>query len=554
MNSGKPSRSCAEGIGTSFASGRVKHVLLILKVMKRFLITQILAAIVAVATAAGTQEPDEYLGLPGDNFNLYAAMKLFQESETLEGFERSLNDENTRINNLDLNNDNYIDYIKVVDYVDGNIHNIVLQAVIDRNESQDVAVFSVEKFRDGSVQIQLTGDEALYGRNYIIEPIYDETPNPGYTGGASRERVTVVRTTYVEVAAWPVIRFIYLPGYRVWRSSWYWGYYPAYWNPWRPYYWHYYYGYHYHWYPQYYGHFRRWDNHRIGYYNNVYYNNIRVYSVNVTNNINKGVYRTTYSRPEQRSEGEALYTKLNPGRTTRQSVSSSSQSGDRRSTVRSSTTTRQAGTPATNSAGTATRRSSQSSTGTTGTTRQSTGTATQGSRTGSTAAGSGTTTRSSSSTVSRSRTGTANPGEGTTRQSTSTVNQRSQAGSETRSQGTGTRQSTSTVNQGSRTGSAPRSEGTSTRQSTSSDSQRSRSNTAAVGNGSTSRQSSPASTSVSRRSSPQTSSGGQRASSSTSSRQSAGSSSSRGSRSSTSSSSGSKAKSSDSDSRNSRRN
>lgn len=508
----------------------MKHVLIILKAMKRFLITQILAAMIAVGTAAGSQEPDEYLGLPGDNFNLYAAMKLFQESETLEGFERSLNDQDTRINNLDLNNDNYIDYIKVIDYVDGDIHNIVLQAVIDKKESQDVAVFSVEKFRDGSVQIQLTGDEALYGRNYIIEPIYDETPNPGYTGGAAGERVTVVRTTYVEVAAWPVIRFIYLPSYRVWRSSWYWGYYPAYWSPWRPYYWHYYYGYHYNWYPHYYGHFRRWDNHRIGYYNNVYYNNIRVYSVNVTNNVNKGVYRTTYSRPEQRQEGEALFAKTNPGRTTRQSVSTSSQSDNRRATVRSSTTSGQAGTRTSTETGTATRRSTQSSTGTAGSTRQSTSTATQRSRTGSSATESGTTTRSSSSTGNRSQTGTATRSEGTTRQSSSTVNQ------------------------GSRTEGATRSEGTSTRQSTSSDSQRSRSNTAATGSGSSSRQSSQASTSVSRKSSSPASTGGQRATASSPSRQSAGSSSSQRSRSSSSSSSGNQGRSADSDSKSSRRN
>ena len=34
--------------------------------------------------------------------------------------------------------------------------------------------------------IQLTGDEALYGRDYIVEPIADETPNPGYNGNYVR--------------------------------------------------------------------------------------------------------------------------------------------------------------------------------------------------------------------------------------------------------------------------------------------------------------------------------------------------------------------------------
>src|SRR5512136_904604 len=97
-------------------------VLLIIKVMKKFLITSILAAMVAIGnTVTAQDQPDEYLGLPGDNFNLYAVMKLFQESETLEGFERALNDENSRINNLDLNGDNLIDYITVTDYPDGDV-------------------------------------------------------------------------------------------------------------------------------------------------------------------------------------------------------------------------------------------------------------------------------------------------------------------------------------------------------------------------------------------------------------------------------------------------
>jgi len=297
--------------------------------MKRFLISSIFAAIVATGTAMMPQEyPDEYLGLPGDNFNLYAVMNLFQKSETLEGFERSLNDENTRINNLDLNNDNYIDYVKVLDYVDGNVHTIVLQAVLDRNESQDVAVFTVQRLRDGSVQIQLVGDEALYGRNYIIEPYYAETPNPGYTGRSNRYNTTVVRTTYVEVSAWPVIRFIYMPNYIIWRSSWYWGYYPGYWNPWRPYYWHYYYGYHYHWFPDYYGHFHRYDRHRWDGWDRYYFRDRRVYSRNVAININEGRYKTTYSRPEQRRDGEALYAKAHPER-----AATMSTSGNRRSST-----------------------------------------------------------------------------------------------------------------------------------------------------------------------------------------------------------------------------
>ena len=269
-----------------------------------------LAAITAITGVAAAQNyPDEYLGLPGDNLNLYAVMNLFQESETLEGFERSLNNEEQMINNLDLNGDNYIDYITVSDYVEGNVHTIVLRAALNPNEQQDVAVFLVEKLPNGAVQIQLIGDEALYGPNYIVEPIYAETPNPGYTGTVYRRNASVVTTTYYDIAAWPLIRFIFHPRYVVWRSSWYWGYYPTYWHPWRAHYWHYYYGYHYHWHDHYYTHYRHWDHFRCRSYTTFYRSKVRVYSPTVVVNINNNRYRSTYSRPELRRAGEEYYTR-----------------------------------------------------------------------------------------------------------------------------------------------------------------------------------------------------------------------------------------------------
>ncbi len=342
------------------------------------MLTSILAALVAFGTTAKAQDyPDEYLGLPGDNLNLYAVMKLFQESETLEGFERKLNEENSRINNLDLNGDNLIDYITVTDYPEGDDHTIVLRVALNRKEFQDVAVFTVQKFRNGSVQIQLIGDEALYGKNYIIEPIYEETPNPGYMGRPeNRTYVTVVRTTPYEVAYWPVIRYIYTPGYVVWRSAWYWGYYPAWWSPWRPYYWHYYYGYHYNWYDHYYGHYHHWHVCRWGGYHDYYYSRVRVYSPTVVVNITKNVYRDTYSRPEQRKEGEALYTRMNPDRGTRTMQSRESgytnrqPAGVNKESTRSSVSQRTA--PESRSAQTARTQQAQSRTGSTARTPEST--------------------------------------------------------------------------------------------------------------------------------------------------------------------------------------
>ena len=62
--------------------------------MKKIALVSVVSLMVTlVASGAVKRQDEDRLGLPGDNLNLYAVMKLFQESETLEGFERSLNDE-----------------------------------------------------------------------------------------------------------------------------------------------------------------------------------------------------------------------------------------------------------------------------------------------------------------------------------------------------------------------------------------------------------------------------------------------------------------------------
>lgn len=265
-------------------------------------------------------ETEDKLGLPGDNLNLFAVLKLFQESETLEGFEKNLNLEDTKINNLDLNGDNLIDYIKVIDYPEGENHTIILQVPVSQTENQDVAVFTVQKDSKGEVQVQLVGDEALYGKDYIIEPNYDDnasatsTPNPGYAQKKqSNARKNIVnRTTYVEVASWPVVRYIYLPSYAVWNSPWYWGYYPSLWQPWKPYYWHYYYGYHYNNYNWYHGHYRHCNHYRYNNWNSAYYSTRRNQSAYYGQRKQNGDFNNTYSRPESRREGSAAYNKRNP--------------------------------------------------------------------------------------------------------------------------------------------------------------------------------------------------------------------------------------------------
>ncbi len=162
--------------------------------------------------------------VPGDNFSLEGALEIFKKSASPEEFERMLNDPDARVNNLDLNGDGYIDYIRVIDMYEGNVHAFVLQAAISEIESQDIAVITMEKLADGRAILQITGDADIYGVETIIEP----TTEVRTYAGVNTSRVVV------NVWSWPLVRYIYGPYYGVWVSPWGWSYRPYWWSPWRP--------------------------------------------------------------------------------------------------------------------------------------------------------------------------------------------------------------------------------------------------------------------------------------------------------------------------------
>ena len=63
---------------------------------------------------AQSEMESDSTGLPGDNFSLEAAIELFKKSTSPEDFEKRLNTENNDVNNLDLNEDGEIDYIRAL--------------------------------------------------------------------------------------------------------------------------------------------------------------------------------------------------------------------------------------------------------------------------------------------------------------------------------------------------------------------------------------------------------------------------------------------------------
>jgi hypothetical protein len=143
-----------------------------------------------------------------DNLDLRAVASIFGDSRDLEDFERRLNDPKVQISNLDLNQDNQVDYLRVIESVEGNAHLIVIQSVIGRDTFQDVATVEVERDRFNRVQVQVVGDVFMYGNNYIYEPVYAYTP--------------VIYNSF------------WVGNYTPYCSSWYWGFYPNYYYPWSP--------------------------------------------------------------------------------------------------------------------------------------------------------------------------------------------------------------------------------------------------------------------------------------------------------------------------------
>jgi hypothetical protein len=137
-----------------------------------------------------------------NNLDLKAVATAFGESQNLEVFEQKLNDYDSGISNLDLNNDGQVDYLRVIEKMENNVHVVVIQAVLEKDVYQDVATIVVDRSQDNNATVQIIGDPYIYGQNYIIEPSYYYTPS--------------------------IFSFFWGPNYLSWRSPYYWGYYPTY--------------------------------------------------------------------------------------------------------------------------------------------------------------------------------------------------------------------------------------------------------------------------------------------------------------------------------------
>jgi hypothetical protein len=196
--------------------------------MKRILFLAFAATIISLPVFSQKQDTAA-LGKAGDNLDLYAVMDLFLKSKTIEAFEKSLN-EKGGINNLDLDLDGKVDFIKVVTKKDGDAYTFILQDDVSKTETQDVAVILVNKDKKtGKISVQCVGDEELYGKDYVIEPkpngSSSVTANPAYTGTDPVVKDVPASTTVVVQQA-PIVQYVYSPAYVPYYPPYYYGYHP----------------------------------------------------------------------------------------------------------------------------------------------------------------------------------------------------------------------------------------------------------------------------------------------------------------------------------------
>jgi hypothetical protein len=182
--------------------------------MKRGFVVSILLVFLSLSSClAFAQEKvtvDAPIPAAVEGLDLIAIGELFKNSEDLQSFEKALNNAETGLNNLDLDENGEVDFIRVVEEVSDDTHLIILQVPLAKDEFQDVATIEVEKSGDKLYNLQIRGDESIYGVDYYIAP------------------------ANVSIYTWPIITAIYRPLYRPYRSVFYFGSYPRWYRPYRP--------------------------------------------------------------------------------------------------------------------------------------------------------------------------------------------------------------------------------------------------------------------------------------------------------------------------------
>ncbi len=94
--------------------------------------------------------------------DLNAVTDLAKKSKDAADFERLLNSQAEAVNNIDLNDDNKVDYIKVSEYGSGDQRGFSLTTEIAAGKTQEIATIEFKREADNTT-VQTTGNPSMYG-------------------------------------------------------------------------------------------------------------------------------------------------------------------------------------------------------------------------------------------------------------------------------------------------------------------------------------------------------------------------------------------------------
>jgi hypothetical protein len=110
-----------------------------------------------------------------EGLDLKALGELAKKAKTAEELEKLLNQPGS-INNLDLDQDGQVDYLKVTEYGDDKVRGLSFTVDLDENQTQEIATIETEKVNEEEAEVQIQGNEQIYGANHYYHyrsPIWD---------------------------------------------------------------------------------------------------------------------------------------------------------------------------------------------------------------------------------------------------------------------------------------------------------------------------------------------------------------------------------------------
>lgn len=96
----------------------------------------------------------------GDNLNLQALGELVRRSANAQAIEGELNKPNS-INNLDLDGDGQVDYIKVTEYANGNTKGFSFTVELAGGQTQEVATVELQQGQGNQATMNIQGNQTV---------------------------------------------------------------------------------------------------------------------------------------------------------------------------------------------------------------------------------------------------------------------------------------------------------------------------------------------------------------------------------------------------------